>query len=106
MNISAPFIARPVATGRKPSDPHHLRHAPPRAIGRKSSDEFIVPLCRIHHRAVHRAGDERAWWNEIGIDPRKVAHALWKTSRVDNAPIRPESGPRSANSQASDSAKS
>jgi hypothetical protein len=55
---------------------------------------------------VHRAGDERAWWNEIGIDPRKVAHALWKTSRVGQAPIRPESGPQSANCEASNSAKS
>ncbi len=48
--------------GRKPSDPHHLRHMQPRALGRKASDEFAVPLCRVHHRAVHRAGDERAWW--------------------------------------------
>jgi len=102
------FVAQQacLVCGRRPSDPHHLRHVQPRAIGRKSSDEFTVPLCRIHHRAVHRAGDERAWWNEIGIDPRKVAHALWKTSRVGHAPIRPESGPQSANSEANNSAKS
>ena len=102
------FVAQQacLVCGRRPSDPHHLRHVQPRAIGRKSSDEFTVPLCRIHHRAVHRAGDERAWWNEIGIDPRKVAHTLWKTSRVGNAPIRPESRPRSANSEASNPAKS
>ena len=36
--------------GRKPSDPHHLRFMQPRALGRKASDEFTVPLCRIHHR--------------------------------------------------------
>jgi len=47
--------------GRKPSDAHHLRHVQPRALGRKASDEFAVPLCRSHHRAVHRAGDERIW---------------------------------------------
>ena len=40
--------------GRKPSDPHHLRFTQPRALGRKVSDEFAVPLCRGHHRAVHR----------------------------------------------------
>src|SRR5262249_28426279 len=34
--------------GRKPSDPHHLRYMQPRALGRKASDEFAVPLCRIH----------------------------------------------------------
>src|SRR5262249_39792792 len=35
--------------GRKPSDPHHLRFTQPRALGRKVSDEFAVPLCRGHH---------------------------------------------------------
>ncbi len=76
------FVAQQacLVCGRKPSDPHHLRHVQPRAIGRKSSDEFTVPLCRIHHRALHRAGDERAWWKESGIDPMKVARTLWKKS--------------------------
>src|SRR5262245_45674639 len=36
--------------GRKQSDPHHLRYLQPRALGRKASDEFAVPLCRSHHR--------------------------------------------------------
>jgi hypothetical protein len=67
--------------GRKPSDPHHLRYVQPRALGRKASDEFAVPLCRVHHRAAHRAGDERAWWWQIGIDPIKVARTLWKETR-------------------------
>jgi hypothetical protein len=39
-----------------------------RALGRKASDEFAVPLCRVHHRAAHRAGDESAWWKAAGID--------------------------------------
>ena len=68
--------------GRKPSDPHHLRFTQPRALGRKVSDEFAVPLCRAHHRAVHRVGDERAWWNASGIDPVKVARRLWKETRL------------------------
>jgi hypothetical protein len=55
--------------GRKQSDPHHLRYLQPRALGGKASDEFAVPLCRSHHRAVHRAGDEQAWWKAAGIDP-------------------------------------
>src|SRR5260221_125866 len=37
--------------GRKPSDPHHLGFTQPRALGRKVSDEFAVPLCRGHHPA-------------------------------------------------------
>jgi hypothetical protein len=68
--------------GRKPSDPHHLRFTQPRALGRKVSDEFVVPLCRVHHRAVHRAGDERAWWKQVNIEPLKVARKLWKHTRL------------------------
>jgi len=67
--------------GRKPSDPHHLGFTQPRALGRKVSDEFAVPLCRGHHRAVHRSRDEHAWWRQAGIDPIKVARRLWKETR-------------------------
>jgi hypothetical protein len=68
--------------GRKPCDPHHLRFMQPRALGRKVSDEFTVPLCRTHHRAVHRTGDEAAWWQAAGIDPVKVAQKLWSNTRL------------------------
>ena len=67
--------------GRQPSDPHHLRFAQPRALGRKVSDEFTVPLSRIHHREVHRGANESAWWNRFGIDPYLVATALWAQTR-------------------------
>jgi hypothetical protein len=76
--------------GRKPSDPHHLRHVQPRALGRKASDEFAVPLCRSHHRTVHRSGDERAWWQAAGIDPVKVARKLWRHTRLSEGRIRPD----------------
>jgi ERF superfamily len=70
--------------GRKPSDPHHLRHLQPRALGRKASDEFTVPLCRIHHRLVHRVGNEAAWWKDAGIDPVKAARQLWRQTRLND----------------------
>ena len=63
--------------GRRPSDPHHLRFAQSRALGRKVSDEFTVPLCRAHHREVHRCGNEGSWWRNIGIDPLAAARTLW-----------------------------
>jgi ERF superfamily len=63
--------------GRRPSDAHHLRFAQSRALGRKVSDEFTVPLCRGHHREVHRRGDEVAWWRETGTDPTVTARTLW-----------------------------
>jgi ERF superfamily len=75
--------------GRKPSDAHHLRFVQPRALGRKASDEFAVPLCRIHHRAAHRASNERTWWKAAGIDPLKVARKLWKDTRAPNGQNRP-----------------
>ena len=65
---------------RRPSDAHHLRFAQHRALGRKVSDEFTVPLCRGHHREVHRYGDEAGWWQKTGIDPRIPARALWLES--------------------------
>jgi hypothetical protein len=78
--------------GRKQSDPHHLRYLQPRALGRKVSDEFAVPLCRSHHRAVHRAGDEQAWWKAAGIDPVKVARQLWRQTRLDDPQDRRQVG--------------
>jgi ERF superfamily len=76
--------------GRKPSDPHHLRHMQPAALGRKASDEFAVPLCRAHHRAAHRAGDERAWWKASGINPLPAARKLWKQTRMDEGRVGPD----------------
>jgi len=68
---------------RKPSDPHHLRFMQPRALGRKVSDEFTVPLCRVHHRAVHHSADEGVWWKAARIDPVKIARKLWKCTRLN-----------------------
>ena len=73
--------------GRQPTDPHHLRFAQPRGLGQRVSDEFTVPLCRAHHRELHRRADERAWWRRYGIEPIPVASALWKrTHTVEIAP--------------------
>jgi hypothetical protein len=68
--------------GRQPSNPHHLRFAQPRGLGQKVSDEFTVPLCRAHHRELHRHGDERAWWRRYGIEPLVIATALWSTTQA------------------------
>ena len=64
--------------GRQPSDPHHLRFAQPRAIGLKVSDQFTVPLCRGHHRQLHQAGNEVAWWEDLQINALETARDLWE----------------------------
>jgi len=63
--------------GRTPSDAHHIGFAEERAMGRKVSDRFTVPICRLHHRDLHRRGDERGWWQRQGLDPLAVAETLW-----------------------------
>jgi hypothetical protein len=67
--------------GRSPADAHHLRFTQPRAMGRKVSDEFTVPLCRTHHRDNHRFGDEQAWWSKQAIDPVGTSRQLWVSTR-------------------------
>jgi hypothetical protein len=69
--------------GRTPVEAHHLRFAQPRALSRKVSDEFTVPLCRIHHRELHRDGAEVAWWQSIKIDPLPVANRLWQHTQLN-----------------------
>jgi hypothetical protein len=70
-----------LACGRSPSDAHHLRFAEQRALGRKVSDEFTVPLCRLHHRELHQRGDELSWWKQLNVDPLDTAQRLWRASR-------------------------
>ena len=67
--------------GRSPADAHHLRFTQPRAMGRKVSDEFTVPLCRTHHRDNHGFGDEVAWWGRRAIDPMATSRMLWVSTR-------------------------
>jgi hypothetical protein len=92
------FVARQACLicGRQPSDPHHLRYVQPRALGRKASDEFTVPLCRTHHREVHRVGNEQAWWQGFGIDPLSIAQTLWNRTRVNEGHIGTDKSERAS----------
>jgi hypothetical protein len=83
------FVAREpcLVCGRKPCDPHHLRFAQRRALSRKVSDEFCVPLCRTHHRELHRSGNETLWWEKAGLDPLKIARMLWQQTRLQRGAV-------------------
>ncbi len=100
------YVARQACLicGRQPSDPHHLRYTQPRALGRKASDEFTVPLCRMHHREVHRIGNEQAWWHAANIDPLSVAQKLWNRTRVNEGRIEADEPNRPPASAAADPA--
>lgn len=67
--------------GRAPSQAHHLRFAQPRALSRKVSDEFTVPLCALHHQELHQRGNEVMWWADKNVDPLPIAEELWNASR-------------------------
>jgi hypothetical protein len=83
------FVAQQtcLVCGRQPCDAHHLRFAQNRALGRRVSDEFTVPLCRGHHREVHRHGDEAGWWEKLGLNPTGAARALWLTTHPQSQPV-------------------
>jgi hypothetical protein len=68
---------------QSPCDAHHLKFAQQRALGRKVSDEFTVPLCRAHHQELHRHGNEKAWWANLQITPLAAAKELWDASQLD-----------------------
>ncbi|MDE2283871.1 MAG: ERF family protein [Hyphomicrobiales bacterium] len=92
------FVAKQpcLICGRQPTDAHHLRFAQPRALARKASDEYTVPLCRGHHREVHRFGNEAQWWKTAGIDPDLHARSLWLQTHP-LPPAQPSlTGPRPA----------
>jgi ERF superfamily protein/putative HNHc nuclease len=89
--VHTKFVSRQpcVICGRQPADAHHLRFAQASALARKVSDEFTVPLCRAHHRELHRCGDESTWWSKTGVDPLEIASALWSQTRLPPAAVRP-----------------
>jgi hypothetical protein len=57
--------------------PMHIICALPNYRRSAGNDEFTVPLCKGHHRELHRCGDEAAWWSKTGIDPTTAARVLW-----------------------------
>jgi hypothetical protein len=64
-----------------------LQFEQPRALALKVSDEFTVPLCRGHHRQLHQAGNEVAWWQDLDINALEIAKSLWAKSRGKSLPI-------------------
>lgn len=68
----------------------HISYADPRygksgrGLGFKEDDCWCIPLSPAEHRKQHDRGDERAYWSDVGIDPCRVALALYYCYRTDN----------------------
>ncbi len=64
---------------RGPIHAHHLICSlDAKARGLKASDIWCLPLCLYHHTALHAAGNERRWWETMGIDPIAFCRHYWK----------------------------
>jgi hypothetical protein len=62
-------------------------------MSRRVSDEFTVPLCRLHHRELHCVGNELSWWKELNIDPLPMALRFWQHTRGTVPPVQEEANP-------------
>ncbi len=85
------FVAKQpcLVCGRIPAFAHHITFAQAKALGKKVSDEFTVPLCALHHRSLHTSNDERSWWLNFHIDPVAVALRLMGETRRASHTVGP-----------------
>ena len=44
-----------------------------------------MPLCRGHHRQLHQAGNEAAWWENLKINALEIAKGLWEQTHPKSA---------------------
>lgn len=64
---------------------HHLMHAEQSAMGKRSGDNWAVPLCADHHSDLHKFGDEQTWWAMHGIDPIEWARESYEGHSRDTS---------------------
>jgi hypothetical protein len=39
----------------------------------------------VHHRDLHRRGDEKQWWQAAKIEPTEIAQKLWRETHDNTA---------------------
>ena len=62
-----------------PVQAHHITYAQHRGFGQKVGDQWVIPLCFLHHDYLHRCGmSERDFWGKIEIDPLDIATTFYK----------------------------
>lgn len=81
----------PCILSGRPAEAAHIRYGdpkhnkPPTGMGQKPHDKYTVPLAPELHRLLkgcQHDSDERAWWEQFGVDPVEVALALYGTPRI------------------------
>ena len=80
------YVAATSVSHLRPQTIRSASSSLPATAGARPQGERRIrrPACRSHHRAVHRAGDEQAWWTAAGIDPVKIARQLWRQTRLND----------------------
>jgi len=81
------FIRRlpSLISGAQGCEACHIRYGDPRhrkpktGKGVKPDDAWTVPMTPEEHRLQH-SGNEKGFWDRIGIDPLEVAHQLYAHS--------------------------
>ena len=67
-----------VCCGMMPVVCHHLlRGDPKRGMGRKSGDNFVLPMCPSCHLALQNYGDETKFLEARGIYGLEAARKIW-----------------------------
>jgi hypothetical protein len=79
---TVPTLSQPVGLFLVVRYPHHT------TTQRRSTRRhaYTVPLCRDHHRQLHQAGNEVAWWHDLDIKALEIAKELWDESRMKTFP--------------------
>jgi hypothetical protein len=92
---------RPGVGACEQREPMILQLVQPRALGRKPSDEFAVPLCRNAPPRRASSRGRTSLVEELGDRSRQFARTLWKETRA-NKGQSPRQGPQhsTAGSQA------
>ena len=66
--------------GSEPVQVHHVLRSGEHAMGRRSGDNWAIPLCFGCHNSLHMDGSEGRWCAERGIHAEALATGLYAAS--------------------------
>lgn len=66
----------------QPGIGHHLLRGASHGMGLKAGDDHVIPLCDLHHRALHLNGNETRYLDAHGIDGPELARTIFDRWRV------------------------